>query len=703
MRTSEHHREQFELAYATAWAKDRDGDETPEQLAAEIKAWRVGDTYEAEFIRLRFGWEGYQWARAGQCLAQIEEPAQPVAEICSASHDDAQFGERAIKLLRDISGFEYGTQLYAGAAPAAVAPQGERQWICPTRTVADLVNNLLTMDQALPIYGAQYIEKDGRRRAIAVPPTVSRQRVQDGRWIGQGNELNAAVVWTRAEQPAAVAGPAWGEQQVHALAIHMAASAPPSHNPRDYDADMAWAHSALGFIAGHAPAAPALEAPPGVAGRTTPRNDDERAAAQFFADNPSAAMLAWPLYLARDKSPALEAPAAPAPNIEGLLDEDGENQAVRTFLMLYGTELTVARLREDMELAGWPQAPGWTKEPEAQGHLTKEGAQDWLRHLFALEASPLAAAPVGKATEARISAVMELAKEWSQCDLIAAESGIDALSDECSEKDRKAALLLSEKAEEAYRAIESALRTLLEAAPQAPAAPSVNERAAYIEFLTGKFPRSYGKEEAGRWWDQGHVSALTWQAARAAPATPAAPAVDAETIHLQDLKNALAECQKLRQQLTLMDEQQADSIWRWQADGQDQLASMGNRMGVLIYACDLRALLAGTASAMDARESVARAIWAVMREYEDRCDMELEDMGEHCHAWALADAAIAAQAKGGAAPAVDADGARYRYLRDEHIGDDPESINLPPGKKRGLDSAVDAAIAAQAAAKGADA
>ena len=53
-----------------------------------------------------------------------------------------------------------------------------------------------------------------------------------------------------------------------------------------------------------------------------------------------------------------------------------------------------------------------------------------------------------------------------------------------------------------------------------------------------------------------------------------------------------------------------------------------------------------------------------------------------------------------AAPAVDADGARYRYLRDEHIGDDPESINLPPARKSGLDAAVDAAIAAQAAAKG---
>jgi hypothetical protein len=111
-------------------------------------------------------------------------------------HSDGNIFFRDISMLQGL----------AGAAPAAVAPQGERQWICPTRTVADLANNLLTMDQALPIYGAQYIEKDGRRCAIAVPPTVSRERVQDGRWIGQGEELNAAVVWTRAEQPVAAPG-----------------------------------------------------------------------------------------------------------------------------------------------------------------------------------------------------------------------------------------------------------------------------------------------------------------------------------------------------------------------------------------------------------------------------------------------------------------------------------------------------------------
>lgn len=37
---------------------------------------------------------------------------------------------------------------------------------------------------------------------------------------------------------------------------------------------------------------------------------------------------------------------------------------------------------------------------------------------------------------------------------------------------------------------------------------------------------------------------------------------------------------------------------------------------------------------------------------------------------------------------------RYKWLRDEHIGDDPESINMTPGRERGLDAAIDAAIAA---------
>ncbi|WP_052195830.1 hypothetical protein [Delftia sp. ZNC0008] len=128
MQIAEHHREQFELAYATAWAKDREGGETPEQLAAEIKSWRAGDTYEEEFIRLRFGWEGYQWARASQCLAQIEEPAQPVlyvspGQLANHSNPEGPESAKAGRYLpaRKTPAGKFIQPLYAGAAPAAVA------------------------------------------------------------------------------------------------------------------------------------------------------------------------------------------------------------------------------------------------------------------------------------------------------------------------------------------------------------------------------------------------------------------------------------------------------------------------------------------------------------------------------------------------------------------------------------------------------
>lgn len=41
-------------------------------------------------------------------------------------------------------------------------------------------------------------------------------------------------------------------------------------------------------------------------------------------------------------------------------------------------------------------------------------------------------------------------------------------------------------------------------------------------------------------------------------------------------------------------------------------------------------------------ERVARAIWSVRREEEDRCDMELEDMGDYHSVWTEARSAIAA-------------------------------------------------------------
>ncbi len=93
--------------------------------------------------------------------------------------------------------------------------------------------------------------------------------------------------------------------------------------------------------------------------------------------------------------------SAPVP--EDLQDDEGENQAVRMFLLLYGQPgLTVARMRNHMAAAGWPQSPEWATKPEAQGHLTKAGAQSWLRHLFALETSSVVIPALSAADEAKL-------------------------------------------------------------------------------------------------------------------------------------------------------------------------------------------------------------------------------------------------------------------------------------------------------------
>ena len=67
-----------------------------------------------------------QHARAGsQCLAQIEEPAQPVCWIrfCSDGSTEGPIMHSQICEARKTSGA--WTPLYAGAAPAAVSPRGE--------------------------------------------------------------------------------------------------------------------------------------------------------------------------------------------------------------------------------------------------------------------------------------------------------------------------------------------------------------------------------------------------------------------------------------------------------------------------------------------------------------------------------------------------------------------------------------------------
>ena len=69
-----------------------------------------------------------------------------------------------------------------------------------------------------------------------------------------------------------------------------------------------------------------------------------------------------------------------------MVDDEGENRAVRMFLALYGgqTGVTTEQMRKHLRMSGFKDAwPEWANTHE--GHLTKAGAQLWIRHLFSLE------------------------------------------------------------------------------------------------------------------------------------------------------------------------------------------------------------------------------------------------------------------------------------------------------------------------------
>jgi hypothetical protein len=71
--------------------------------------------------------------------------------------------------------------------------------------------------------------------------------------------------------------------------------------------------------------------------------------------------------------------------------DDGENRAVRWFLACYGgaSGVTVGAMKRHLTNCGYPFWPTWVAEQDRE-HLTKGGAQHWLRHLFALETGGVA-------------------------------------------------------------------------------------------------------------------------------------------------------------------------------------------------------------------------------------------------------------------------------------------------------------------------
>jgi hypothetical protein len=129
-------------------------------------------------------------------------------------------------------------------------------------------------------------------------------------------------------------------------------------------------------------------------------------------------------------------------------------------------------------------------KPHTEADMT---AWEQLNNLLSAAASQV----VLPEPDAAINEVMELVKDWAQHDWMATEAGIDALSEESSEKQHQEAKRLDGEAETAYRAIEAKLRALLAgvSVPAAQAVPvkpqpitlTVNQLRQAIEFGTGGF------------------------------------------------------------------------------------------------------------------------------------------------------------------------------------------------------------------------
>lgn len=73
--------------------------------------------------------------------------------------------------------------------------------------------------------------------------------------------------------------------------------------------------------------------------------------------------------------------------MNNLLDSDGENQAVRCFLLHYQNPgVSIGALRNALRRSGFDGCwPDWVNGRETSEPITKAGAQLWIRHLFDLE------------------------------------------------------------------------------------------------------------------------------------------------------------------------------------------------------------------------------------------------------------------------------------------------------------------------------
>jgi len=78
-------------------------------------------------------------------------------------------------------------------------------------TVGDMVRNLMTLDQAGPIFAAFHTDLGGKRVCRTRPVSISRERVVDGKWVdpARTDVPYVNIVWANQDEPV-------GAQQAHA-------------------------------------------------------------------------------------------------------------------------------------------------------------------------------------------------------------------------------------------------------------------------------------------------------------------------------------------------------------------------------------------------------------------------------------------------------------------------------------------------------
>jgi hypothetical protein len=115
--------------------------------------------------------------------------------------------EQNYAALRDaLASYDEATRCQPHAIGAV--PELPARWGA-VETVGDLVRNLLTIDQAEPIYTAFHVDFDGVRRCRTRPVMISRERVIDAKWVDPTRKdvRYAHVIWAKPDESASTQPP----------------------------------------------------------------------------------------------------------------------------------------------------------------------------------------------------------------------------------------------------------------------------------------------------------------------------------------------------------------------------------------------------------------------------------------------------------------------------------------------------------------